>query len=176
MNEGAEPLTAPGLLRLSVMLNSGTRLNDSLVSGVAGAAALTAVHQAARALTGSAPRMDVVGMRALTGGSKELDADAPRTHKGLYRAALASDLICNSAYYSLATTWTRGAVMGLAAGLGALLLPQRIGLGAPPKSDLLSNQVMTVAWYTLGGLAAAATAQWLANRRAEETREFAGGY
>lgn len=143
---------------------------------MAGAAALTAVHQAARALTDSAPRMDVVGMRALARGSKTLDTDAPQTHKGLYRAALAGDLICNSAYYSLATTWTRGAAMGLAAGIGALLLPQRMGLGAPPKSDLLSNQVMTVAWYTLGGLVAAATATWLANRRAEETREFVGGY
>lgn len=158
------------------MLNTGTRLNDSLVSGMAGAAALTAVHQAAQAVTRRAPRMDVVGMRALTRGSRQLDVDAPRTHKGLYGAALAGDLLCNSAYYSLATTWTRGTVMGLVAGIGALVLPQRMGLGTPPHSDLLSNQIMTVAWYTLGGLAAAATAQWLTSRRAESTRELVGGY
>ena len=158
------------------MLNSGTRLNDSLMSGIAGAVALTAVHQAARAVTDSAPRMDVVGMRALSRGAQAAGTEAPQSHKGLYRATLAGDLICNSAYYSLATTYTRGAVMGLLAGLGALVLPQRLGLGIPPKSELLSNQVMTVAWYLVGGLVAAATAQHLAAKRAELTREFVGGY
>ena len=158
------------------MLNTGTRLNDSFISGLAGAAALTAVHQAARALTDSAPRMDVVGMRALARGSKALETDAPETHKGLYRAALAGDLICNSAYYSLASTYTRGTVMGVLAGVCALVLPQRMGLGNPPKSDLLSNQVMTLSWYLIGGLVAAGTAQWLTNRRVEATREFVGGY
>jgi hypothetical protein len=92
------------------------------------------------------------------------DVDASR-NPGLHRAALAGDLLANSAYYSLATTWTRGAVLGLAAGIGALVLPQRMGLGDPPHSELLSNKLMTVAWYTLGGLAAAWTAQCLAHRR-----------
>ncbi|MBA2305316.1 MAG: hypothetical protein H0W08_22165 [Acidobacteria bacterium] len=158
------------------MLNSGTRFNDSLVSGVAGAVALTAVHQAARAVTDSAPRMDVVGMRALARGADAAGRHTPATHRGLYGATLAGDLICNSAYYSLATTYTRGTLMGLAAGIGALVLPERLGLGTPPKSELLSNQVMTVAWYVVGGLAAACTSIWLANRRAEATREFVGGY
>ena len=158
------------------MLNQGIRLNDSLVSGVAGAVALTAVHQAARTVTDSAPRMDVVGMRALARGAEAAGAQGPRTHKGLYRATLAGDLICNSAFYSLATSYTRGAAMGLLAGVGALVLPQRLGLGVPPKSELLSNQVMTVAWYLVGGLVAAATAQYLAGKRAEVAREFVGGY
>ena len=137
--------------------------NESLLSGAAGAVALTAVHQAARALTDAAPRMDVVGMRALSRGMNASGAAAP-SHNGLYYATLAGDLISNSAYYSLATTYTRGAAMGLLAGLGALFLPERLGLGTPPKSELLSNQVMTVAWYVVGGLAAAATANWLAGR------------
>ena len=158
------------------MLNTGTRLNDSLVSGMAGAVALTAVHQAARAVSDTAPRMDVVGMRALTRGAETTGTESPETHKGLYRAALAGDLICNSAYYSLATNYRRGAALGLLAGIGALVLPQRLGLGAAPNSELLSNQVMTVAWYLVGGLAAAATSTWLANRRAETAREFVGGY
>jgi hypothetical protein len=80
--------------------------------------------------------------------------------------------VCNSAYYALATTWKRGVVLGLAAGVGALVLPQRMGLGDPPKSDRLSNKVMTVAWYVVGGLAAAATATRLATSR-EQTAERA---
>lgn len=138
-----------------------TTLNTALISGAAGALALTAVHQAARAFTDYAPRMDVLGMRALARGANAAGTEAPRTHAGLYGATLAGDLIANSMYYSLATTYKRGTVLGLLAGLGALVLPERMGLGVPPKSELLSNQVMTVAWYLVGGLAAAATAQCL---------------
>lgn len=153
-------------------MTTAHRLNDSLVSGMAGAVALTAIHQAAKAVTSDAPRMDVVGMRALVRGAERVDADLPETHQGLYRAALAGDLICNAAYYSLATNYKRGAAMGILAGIGALMLPQRLGLGAPPHSELLSNQIMTVAWYTLGGIAAAATSTWLASKRGESTREL----
>lgn len=122
-------------------------------------------------MTDAAPRMDVVGMRALARGTgrsgfpdEAADVDETR-NTGLYKAALAGDLLANSVYYSLATTWTRGAVMGLAAGVCALMLPPKLGLGEPPHSDLLSNKIMTVAWYVIGGLTAACTAQCLAERR-----------
>lgn len=158
------------------MLTSDFRLNDAVVSGVAGAVALTAVHQAARAFSDTAPRMDVLGVRALARGSREAGVDVPESSGALYNAALAGDLLCNSAYYAMATNWTRGAALGLLAGVGALTLPQRMGLGDPPHSEHLSNKLMTVAWYLIGGLAAAATAQWLARKRGEENREFVGGY
>ena len=81
-----------------------TTLNNALISGAAGAVALTTVHQVARAVTDSAPRMDVVGMRALTRGAAAAGQEPPNTHAGLYGATLAGDLIANSLYYSLATT------------------------------------------------------------------------
>ena len=162
------------------MLTSGLTTKDAILSGMAGAATLTAVHQAARRVTDSAPRMDVVGMRAIARGREAQGSDtsteSSAENPALYNLALAGDLFFNSAYYSMATTWTRGAALGVLAGVGALLLPQKLGLGTPPKSELLSNQVMTVAWYVLGGLAAAWTAQCLAAKRADQTREFVGGY
>ena len=163
------------------MLTSELTTKDAILSGMAGAAALTAVHQAARMVTDSAPRMDVVGVRASARGKdaaigSEITPLATTENPALYNMALAGDLVFNSAYYSMATTWTRGAALGLLAGIGALVLPQRLGLGQPPKSELLSNQVMTVAWYLVGGLAAAWTAQCLAEKRADQTREFVGGY
>ena len=163
------------------MTNEGLRTKDALLSGIAGAAALTAVHQAARMVSDNAPRMDVVGMRAIARGKAAAGTssvvDLPTDdNRALYTMALAGDLVFNSAYYSLATTWARGAALGLIAGVGALFLPRKMGLGDPPGSQLLSNQVMTVAWYVVGGLAAAWTAHCLAERRAEEVREFAGGY
>lgn len=152
-------------------------MNRALLSGMAGAATLTAVHQLARTVTEAAPRMDVLGIRALSRGSRAAGFEPPaESHGGLYAAALAGDLLFNSAYYSLATTWKRGTVLGILAGIGALVLPQRLGLGDPPKSELLSNRIMTVAWYTLGGLAAAATAQCLRPHEQGMDIEFAGRY
>jgi hypothetical protein len=140
--------------------------SSALAAGVCGAVALTAVHQLARRVSDDAPRMDVLGERAIArtvhaaGGTLPM----PRT---LHRWALAGDLVANSAYYSLvacgrdAHLWTRGVAMGLAAGAGALVLPRRIGLGDPPRSQHIPNQIMTVAWYVIGGLAAAAVGQGL---------------
>ena len=89
----------------------------------------------------------------------------PPDDRRLHRWTLAGDLAANSLYYAAVpaatrgATWTRAAVLGLAAGLGALLLPRRMGIGDPPHSTGLPNQVMTVAWYVAGALAAAAVAE-----------------
>jgi hypothetical protein len=135
---------------------------SSMMAGVAGAGALTLVHQAARLVTPQAPRMDVLGMRALRGAYRRLGV-GPRSDRELERDALAGDLIANSAFYSLVgagsreSVWIRGLGLGLAAGLGALLLPKPLGLGDPPNAHQAGTQVMTMAWYVLGGMVAAAT-------------------
>ncbi len=51
---------------------------------------------------------------------------------------------------------TGGRGLGLAAGAGALVLPKPLGLGEAPKSRRPATRIMTVAWYLIGGLAAAA--------------------
>jgi hypothetical protein len=133
----------------------------SMMAGVAGAGALTLVHQAARLVTPHAPRMDVLGKRALRGAYRQLGV-GPRSDRALERQALAGDIVANSAYYALVglgsreSVWTRGLALGLAAGIGALMLPKPLGLGDPPNADRVDTQAMTVAWYVLGGLMAAA--------------------
>jgi len=104
--------------------------------------------------------MDVLGERAIARTVQAAGGTLPM-QPTLHRWALAGDLLANSAYYSLvacgrgAHMWKRGVAMGLAAGAGALVLPRRIGLGDPPRSQHVPNQIMTVAWYLIGGLAAA---------------------
>ena len=145
-------------------------LNNAALSGIAGALALTTVHQVARAMTDNAPRMDIVGIRAIASGLRAAGANPGRADS-LYPVALAGDIACNSAYYALVATgrrpnvWARGVLLGIGAGIGALLLPRRLGLGDPPHSHRISNQIMTVAWYLIGGLAAAATAECLRDRK-----------
>ena len=134
-----------------------TRMERSLASGAAGALVLTTIHDLARRHVYYAPRMDVVAMR---GFDRILPGNYHHSRR-LYRLALAGDLVANSLYYSVvpaastAATWMRGTVLGAIAGLGALLLPKRMGLGEPPYSRYRTNQVMTIAWYLAGGAAAA---------------------
>ncbi len=148
------------------MMNHWTR---ALVSGAAGAVTLTAVHETARRLLRDAPRMDVLGMRALRRYVPALRHEPPRSER-LHRLALAGDLIANSIYYAAidaprrSETWARALALGTAAGGGALVLPDRLGLGDPPHSESRPNRAMTLAWYMLGAAAAACTANALRAR------------
>lgn len=142
---------------------------QALAGGFAGACVLTLVHQAARKITDKAPRADVLGMRALNKAIRKADWQSPPDDR-LYKWALMGDMVANSAYYSLVNvgdenrTWLRGSLLGLGAGLGALALPGPMGLGTRPTNRTRATQAMTVAWYLLGGLAAAAASQALARR------------
>jgi hypothetical protein len=133
----------------------------SLMAGAAGAGMLTLIHQAARVATPYAPRMDVLGMRAVRGARVRLGIGGG-SDQDVERQALAGDMLANTAYYSLigagdrGTVWSRGLALGLAAGLGAVVLPRHVGLGDPPNADRAATQLMTIAWYVIGGLAAAA--------------------
>ena len=134
-----------------------TRLTRSLTSGVAGALALTLIHETGRRALARAPRMDEVAMRGL----RKLLPGKQRDPVRLHKLALAGDLVSNAVYYSAIAaptrkaTWTRAAALGTAAGFCALRLPERIGLGVPPNAEHRANQFMTVGWYLAGALAAA---------------------
>ena len=134
---------------------------EALTGGAAGALALTLVHEAARKSIPDAPRMDVLGERALARGLRAVGADPP-PEPHLHTAALAGDLASNTVYYSLVGVGgpdgavARGALLGLAAGAGAVLLPGPLGLGTGPSRRTPQTAAMTVTWYTLGGLVAGA--------------------
>jgi hypothetical protein len=54
--------------------------------------------------------------------------------------------------------------------VGALIVPQAVGLGPPPYAWTWSNRLMTVAWYTVGGIAAGAAYIALQGRDARKRR------
>ena len=131
----------------------------ALGSGLVGACALTLIHETARRFIKDAPRMDVVGMRAIAKTMRAADLEPPTP---LHEAALVGDIVSNSLFYSLVGAGDRedalrnGALLGLAAGLGAVFLPEPLGLGRQPTERAPATQAMTVAWYLAGGIAAAA--------------------
>ena len=55
----------------------GFHWTHAAAAGVSGAVALTAVHQAAQLFTVDAPRMDVVGRRAIAAGLERTHHDVP---------------------------------------------------------------------------------------------------
>lgn len=150
------------------------RVVRTLASGLAGALAVTLVNEVARRSIPHAPRLDVLGMRGLASLLRGADQPVPE-HDTLFNMTLAGDLLSNGLLYSLAGigrpegAWLRGGALGLATGIGAALLPPKVGLGHQPGEQTPTTQIMTVAWYTIGGLVAGVAARLLAG--ADETME-----
>ena len=147
----------------------------SLGGGLLGACAITLIHESVKKVVPQAPRMDLVGMEAL-GRMMVSNGKFPSSPKKLYRMALVGDLVSNALYYSVAGigsskyVWARGAALGLAAGLGALLVPQRMGLLSAPSHRSKASQSMTLGLYVVGGIVAAAAMKWLSNATREKPK------
>jgi len=134
-------------------------LPQALISGLCGAVLLTALHETVRQFRpADAPRMDVLGMRGLRKLLGKADAPQPDDQTA-YGLTMLGDIVSNGLYYSLVGTgrgvWARGVVLGLAAGVGGVVLPGPLGLGEGPSNRTPQTKLMTVAWYLAGGLAAA---------------------
>ena len=132
----------------------------ALAGGLAGACVVTAVHETVRRINPDAPRMDVLGMRSISKLMQKAGATPPQDEEELHTWALVGDVISNSLYYSMAgsgkSAWWRGAVLGAAAGAGAVLLPGPLGLGEEPSNKTTETQALAIGYYLLGGLVAAA--------------------
>lgn len=138
------------------------KILPALFSGLAGASALTLLHQTIRQISPDAPRMDVLGMRAIAKGFRQAGEELPPRQQ-LYRGAMAGDLVANSFYYSLVGTgpkaFPRGALLGLTAGIGAVVLPGPLGLGTRPSGRSARTAAMALGIYLVGGLVAGAVSQ-----------------
>lgn len=143
-------------------------VSKSLLSGVAGAVTLTILHESARRIFHDAPRMDLLGMRAIEKGYKAMN-ETPPSSDNLYALSIAGDLVSNSLYYSLAGcdkfALAKGAFLGLVAGIGGVTLPGPLGLGEDASARTPQTKIMTGALYLLGGLAAGAVAMALSNKK-----------
>ncbi len=138
------------------------KVQTSLQSGLAGAVALTLLHELLRHTIATAPRMDRLGMNAIAKALKKGGMNVPQTNH-LFWITMAGDIAGNALYYSLAGvgkkrgTLVRGAVLGLSAGIGAVVLPKHLGLDDAPSNRTRATKAMTVALYLFGGMVAAGT-------------------
>ncbi len=110
--------------------------------------------------------MDLLGMRAIAKAARHLDHEPPAAEE-LHTLALAGDLVSNAFYYSLVGLGSpenaprKGALLGIAAGIGGVLLPEPLGLGGAPSARTPATKVMTVGWYVAGGVVAGVTYRYL---------------
>jgi hypothetical protein len=141
----------------------------SIVGGLAGAVALNIIHQTVKSFDHDAPRVDLVGEEALTKGMESMGLTPPAGN-ALFAATLAGDIISNALYYSTIGfgkkkyLLLRGTAIGIAAGIGALKLTEPIGLSDAPITRADKTKVMTVAWYTIGGILTALTIRALRSK------------
>jgi hypothetical protein len=149
----------------------------ALEGGVAGAAALTLIHETVKKAIPNAPRMDLLGMNALSKGLKAVGAKSPEERK-LYGLSLTGDLISNTIFYSFAgigkkeNALIKGGALGLAAGLGAVLLPKSLSLNEGTSNRSIQTKIMTVGLYVVGGLIAAGVMKFLDRERHKKTRAW----
>jgi len=131
-----------------------------LLAGLAGAVALNVLHETMRKNSSEAPRVDLLGEEALQktlvyfGGAIE-------DEQTLYNTTLAGDIVSNTLYYSLIAAgdrkylWPKAIFLGLSAGIGAIKLPEPMGLNPEPVAETSKKQLLTVGYYLAGAIVTA---------------------
>lgn len=145
------------------------RLGRALAPGLLGSLALTAMHEAGRRYSRTAPRMDVVGKRGLKRAYRAFGARAPHG-RTLFNRALVSELAMNAAYYGLAARGKRrllrGTLLGLAAGAAAsAVTPKRYRFIPGAARVNRKRQLAAAGLYTAAGLVSGAAGRFLARRQ-----------
>ncbi|HUP13080.1 MAG TPA: hypothetical protein VM187_12725 [Niastella sp.] len=137
------------------------KIAAGLAGGIAGTLTVAAIHEALIRITPDAPRMDRLDMELIQKGLKHLNKEVPAADD-LQRWAVGGELFCDTAYYSLTAiggkkgVWLRGTLLGLVAGVTAVVLPEPLGLSQKWSNKTVATQLMTIGLYVAGGLVAAA--------------------
>jgi hypothetical protein len=142
----------------------------ALTAGAVGAVTLTLANEIGKRKISEAPRLDLLGTRAVAklSSHRGVARFVPGERRKIARTALAGDLISNALYYALvspgrtARPVSRGLWMGVLAGVGAVVLAPKLGLGHRPSDATIETAALTVAWYAIGGIAAGMAARALA--------------
>jgi hypothetical protein len=145
------------------------KVSNALIGGLAGACAITVLHQVIKHKDDEAPRMDLLGMESITKLLGKVGVEPPEGHK-LYYITMAGDIFSNTIYYALTgvgnkKTWLKGPALGLAAGLGAVFLPKPLGLNEKPSNYTPKTQLLSVLYYFAGGLVSAAALKLLERKQ-----------
>ena len=142
---------------------------SALEAGLAGATTLTILHEIVRLIDHDAPRMDELGKQAISRIASKAGMNVPHDDQA-YLISTASELISNGLFYSLVgeggkeNVWLKGAALGLTAGIGAVVLPDKVGLNGGASNRTTKTKLLTVGLYLVGGMIAALVSKKLQER------------
>ena len=140
------------------------KLIPSLIAGACGAVFLNVIHESMRQFIPEAPRVDLIGRQLVAQTFLAMNEPPPPDSKE-YALAMTGDILSNTIYYGLVGIGTRhraplrGLILGAIGGWGAVKAPNYLDLPQDAVQRHPATRVMTVAWYTLGGLAAGIAAR-----------------
>jgi len=132
----------------------------NLLAGLGGAAALNFLHESLKHSGSDMPRIDLLGEEALQKGLNYAATEI-ESKDNLYAATLGADVMSNAVYYSAIGVgspkyvWHRAVALGLSAGLGAITLPEKMGLDPEPVTKSQKTKALTIAYYLAGALVTA---------------------
>lgn len=133
----------------------------NIVAGLGGAIALNIIHESLKKRDSDMPRVDLLGEEALEKSLDYFDAEI-HDKDTLYKTTLAGDIISNALYYSAIGAGDtkyllpRAIAIGVAAGVGAITLPEPLGLNDKPVTRTNKTKALTIGYYLAGALVTAA--------------------
>ena len=122
-----------------------------ILAGLGGALALNLVHEMVRKNFDNVPEVNKVGEEALNKALETMDLKITDQDQ-LYIATLAGDVVSNGIYYAATATSGFNLASGVAAGIGAVVLPKNIGLDDSPVAETTQKKLMTVGYYLFGAV------------------------
>lgn len=122
-----------------------------ILAGLGGAIALNLLHEIVRNNFDNVPEVNKVGEEALNKSLETVDMKITDKDQ-LYAATLAGDIISNGIYYAATATSGFNLVSGAAAGVGAVMLPEKMGLDDSPVAGTTQKKLMTVGYYLFGAV------------------------
>jgi hypothetical protein len=140
----------------------------NFIAGLSGAIALNILHETLRIKHQNVPRIDLLGEEAIEEGLSFFNAKI-EDEKNLYKVTLTGDIISNALYYSLIGaggkyTFPKAVMLGLTAGIGAVNLPEPMGLDPEPVTKTPQVKALTVGYYVFGALVTATVLKMLNKR------------
>lgn len=122
-----------------------------ILAGLGGALALNLVHEMVRKNFDNVPEVNKVGEEALNKALETMDLKITDQDQ-LYIATLAGDVVSNGIYYAATATSGFNLASGVAAGIGAVVLPKNMGLDDSPVAETTQKKLMTVGYYLFGAV------------------------
>lgn len=121
-----------------------------MLAGLGGAIALNLLHEVIRKNCDNVPHINELGEEALQKVTDDTALEISDPDK-LYAATLAGDIVSNAIYYGTTAT-NHNFTSGLAAGIGAIVLPKKMGLDDSPVAENNTKKIMTVGYYLFGAI------------------------